>query len=68
MGNGRKVNIIEKILLKRNAIVFVVKESGVGGTARKANKNLRSRVQQLEEENNLLRLKYEILLNMVSNF
>lgn len=30
------------------------------------NKNLRSRIQQLEEENNLLRLKYEILLNMVS--
>lgn len=32
------------------------------------NKNLRSRIQQLEEENNLLRLKYEILLNMVSVF
>lgn len=51
-----------------NDVVFVIKESGVGGSTRKANKNLRSRIQQLEEENNLLKLKYEILLNMVGGF
>ena len=36
-------------------------------TTHKENKNLRERIQQLEEENNLLKLKYEILIDMVSN-
>lgn len=33
---------------------------------RKTTKNLKTKVQELEEENNMLKLKYEVLLNMVS--
>ncbi|XP_044733885.1 protein chibby homolog 1 [Chrysoperla carnea] len=39
-------------------------ETGVVGSIQKENYKLRKQIQQLEEEKNLLHLKYEILLNL----
>ncbi|XP_019872219.1 protein chibby homolog 1 [Aethina tumida] len=41
-------------------------ESGDNGTIHKTNQKLAKRVQELNEENNLLRLKYETVLNMLT--
>lgn len=44
-----------------------IAQSGAGGLAHKTNQKLRKKVQDLTEENNLLRLKYELMLNMVNS-
>lgn len=43
-------------------------ESGTVSGTYKENVKLKKTVEQLEEENNLLRLKVELLLDMVSHF
>jgi hypothetical protein len=40
-------------------------ENGDGGNAHKSNQKLRKKIQELQEENNMLRLKYAVMLNMV---
>lgn len=46
---------------------MVILESGDNGTIHRTNQKLAKRIQELNEENNLLRLKYETVLNMVCN-
>lgn len=41
--------------------------SGKAGTAHKENIRLKNELERLEEENNMLRLKFEILLDMMSD-
>ncbi|CAG9584780.1 unnamed protein product [Danaus chrysippus] len=41
--------------------------SGRAGTAHKENIRLKKELEQLEEENNMLRLKFEILLDMMTD-
>lgn len=43
---------------------FVVESGKVGGTF-KENEKLKKEVRRLEEENNLLKLKFDVLLDMV---
>ncbi|KAJ9578697.1 hypothetical protein L9F63_005059 [Diploptera punctata] len=43
-----------------------VPETGPVSTTHRENQKLRYYIQQLEEENNLLKLKYEILLDMIT--
>lgn len=52
--------------LKFSDLYHVVLESGESANVHKLNQRLRNKMQDLQEENNLLRLKYEILLNMVN--
>jgi hypothetical protein len=42
-----------------------IPENGDGGNAHKSNQKLRKKIQELQEENNMLRLKYAVMLNMV---
>lgn len=49
-----------------NVNIKVFPESGESANVHKSNQRLRTKIQDLQEENNLLRLKYEILLNMVN--
>lgn len=52
------------VLKFRNKLYFI--ESGrVGGTF-KENEKLKKEVRRLEEENNLLKLKFDVLLDMVT--
>lgn len=39
--------------------------NGVQGNIRKINKRQENKIEELQEENNMLKIKYEILLNMV---
>ncbi|XP_017774618.1 PREDICTED: protein chibby homolog 1-like [Nicrophorus vespilloides] len=43
-----------------------VPENGTTGSLHKTSQKLRSRIQQLEEENNMLKVKFELLLNMLT--
>ncbi|XP_001812890.3 protein chibby homolog 1 [Tribolium castaneum] len=43
-----------------------IPESGESGTAHKSNQRLRKKIQELQEENNMLRLKYALMLNMLT--
>ncbi|KAK9887697.1 hypothetical protein WA026_000018 [Henosepilachna vigintioctopunctata] len=43
-----------------------IPESGKDASLHKSNKKLRKRIGELEEENNLLKLKSEILLNLLT--
>ncbi|CAH1164631.1 unnamed protein product [Phaedon cochleariae] len=43
-----------------------IPESGQNSNSFKSKQKLKKRVQELEEENNLLRLKYEMMLNMLT--
>ncbi|XP_074027451.1 protein chibby homolog 1 isoform X2 [Leptinotarsa decemlineata] len=42
------------------------RESGQDGINYKSKQKLKKKLQELEEENNLLRLKYEMILNMLT--
>lgn len=39
--------------------------NGLNGNIHKINKRQENKIQELQEENNMLKIKYEILLNMV---
>lgn len=56
-----KMNII------LNLTNFVLESGRVGGTF-KENEKLKKEVKRLEEENNLLKLKFDVLLDMVILF
>ncbi|KAJ3645177.1 hypothetical protein Zmor_022857 [Zophobas morio] len=43
-----------------------IPENGESGTAHKSNQKLRKKIQELQEENNMLRLKYTVMLNMLT--
>ncbi|RZC37040.1 chibby -like 1 [Asbolus verrucosus] len=43
-----------------------IPESGQSGSAHKSNQKLRKKLQELQEENNMLRLKYTVMLNMLT--
>lgn len=47
---------------------MVITETGVVGEKYKENEELKRYIRQLQEENNFLRLRAEILLDMVRNF
>jgi hypothetical protein len=46
-------------------VIQLFPENGDGGNAHKSNQKLRKKIQELQEENNMLRLKYAVMLNMV---
>lgn len=50
-----------------NLINFVLESGRVGGIF-KENEKLKKEVRRLEEENNLLKLKFDVLLDMVTLF
>ncbi|KAG5887196.1 hypothetical protein JTB14_016681 [Gonioctena quinquepunctata] len=43
-----------------------IPQTGQNGNTYKSKQKLKNKVQELEEENNLLRLKYEMMLNMLT--
>ncbi|KAL3273481.1 hypothetical protein HHI36_014922 [Cryptolaemus montrouzieri] len=45
-----------------------IPESGADASIYKTNQKLKKQVHELQEENNLLKVKFEILLNLVSSF
>ncbi|CAH0563957.1 unnamed protein product [Brassicogethes aeneus] len=59
-----------KLNLDNNKLVFEngewYPESGENGLNYKTNQKLRKQMQELSEENNLLRVKYEMILNMLT--
>lgn len=50
-----------------NKKVCISTASGKAGAAHKENLRLKKELEQLEEENNMLRLKFEILLDMMTD-
>lgn len=54
------------IVLKYSEL-FVLESGKVGGTF-KENEKLKKEIRRLEEENNLLKLKFDVLLDMVTLF
>lgn len=48
-------------------VIFCFVASGKAGAAHKENIRLKKELEQLEEENNMLRLKFEILLDMMTD-
>lgn len=46
---------------------FTFTASGKAGAAHKENIRLKNELERLEEENNMLRLKFEILLDMMTD-
>lgn len=47
--------------------IFLLIASGKAGAAHKENIRLKKELERLEEENNMLRLKFEILLDMMTD-
>lgn len=65
MGNGYPVSTFQAFFFVIFVDTKMVLETGESANVHKSNQRLRNKIQDLQEENNLLRLKYEILLNMV---
>lgn len=59
---GAKKGIFFNIFL----ISFQIIENGHNANIHKANMKLKQQIHDLEEENNMLKLKYEVLLDMVN--
>lgn len=49
-------------------VFFLKLETGKAGVIHKENEKLKKELKKLEEENNLLRIKFEIMLDMVRFF
>lgn len=56
---------IEFLITFINYLLFIVESGQIGGTF-KENELLKKEVRKLEEENNLLKIKYEVILDMVN--
>ena len=57
--------VLNFFFLNLRKLIWIITETGKVGGTYKENEKLKKEIKKLEEENNLLKIKFELLLDMV---